>query len=290
MKKIMRVVLSMGALLVGASEQARAQPGNVAHIEQTGNANVVTIEQAGSANWAHTYQNGSENWILVEQATAISSQVTVQQQGHPNVAETLQTALAGWTTASLGQNGDRNVAKVAQTSTTGNGVADLYQEGQDNDARIVQSASGDNQLDVRQWGGSVGTPGHGNLAWLFQDAGTINIAVLEQIGNDNRFVGADSLGGIAYLERACQYAMTGGSELHLYQEGSSNTAGLHQWAATGNYADIRQLNEGNQVGIYQTAYQGANYVRVYQTGRDAGGVATVSQIALTGNNTATVTN
>jgi hypothetical protein len=287
-KKIVRTLWLVGVLWVGASAPALAQAGNIATVYQTGNANAVTIEQAGSANVAATHQEGDGNRIEVEQVAAVSSHVTVQQHGSSNEAQVSQTALAGWTTASLEQKGSRNVAQITQTSTSGYDVADLYQEGQDNDTRIHQSAPGDNTLDVRQWGGSPGSPGNDNLAWLSQGAATVNLAFLEQMGNDNRLFGATSAGAIDPLEYAYQYAVTGGNELHLYQEGNGNSAGLYQWSAAGNYADIRQLYDGNTVGIYQIAYGGTNYVTVDQNGQNTGGSAVVSQIALTGNNTAHV--
>lgn len=155
---------------------------------------VVRLSQVGEWNSATVDQSGVNSLATVDQrnvgTSAFRSQITITQTGG---GPGLNLAVARQTNASGGVSDPASLATGPAgdpDSRLAGARANLIEITQSNDSTV--SAGGDNSATVEQRGsgqyGRIVQNGHNNEAGILQELGaTSAVAIVEQLGSDNRF-------------------------------------------------------------------------------------------------------
>lgn len=206
-------------------------------------------------------------FVLGLSGLALANQATIHQ-----VAGT-------WNRAYVDQaGGGGNLVNSDQVASSFSNDLDIFQRGNNNTVQLDEDAGSYNDAYIDQ-------RGYGNKVLLKQVAADYNDTDIDQRGGFNKLGRAVPCGSLSLLSKAFQKSRHSYNRLDVVMYGGNNKIGLYQEGAEYNYAKIDQRGGSNTLGAYQWNIGGFNDLTVTQTGLD---IATVCQIANSGNNTAVV--
>jgi hypothetical protein len=241
--------------LVAACAITTAFAQNSATLSQSGIGNASSTNQFGDAQTAVVSQTGNGNYNYNEQTSIFSQLTDVTQIGNSNAAYTFQNDYAGPSNLiSVYQNGDGNFAYANQSDffTIGS-QAYISQVGTEHIAYVYQ-------LDAIGSVAVVDQYGYQGRAYIQQGDGSnyadYSYALVQQYSDFGPQYGIIYQFGLYNQAYVYQNGDAGPDNYAtIYQDGVSNYAFIDQsdfytWYTT---AQIVQVGDGNQAGIYQLA-------------------------------------